>query len=142
MPLTPPPIPQQITNSGEFISTPWASWFTNAYNAIVGANSESLNPTVQMQVNTTYYANSAVLITYTLPTAFNIGDSVQVIGVGAGGWLIAQNSGQTIRSTTSTTTGITGSLASTNQYDTVTLKGMIKNIDLNQVASKGVLTVV
>ena len=50
----------------------------------------------QAQPNTGYLANNAARVTITLPTAPNLGDIVRVSGVGAGGWTIAQNAGQTI----------------------------------------------
>jgi hypothetical protein len=50
----------------------------------------------QAQANRGYVANDAGLVTITLPAAPNIGDIVRVSGVGAGGWRISQNAGQTI----------------------------------------------
>jgi len=48
--------------------------------------------------NTRYLANNSSLTTVTLPaaSAVNVGDVVQVTGVGTGGWKIAQNDGQKI----------------------------------------------
>ena len=51
----------------------------------------------QAQPNTGYLANNAAQVTITLPTAPNLGDIVLVSGVGAGGWMIAQNAGQCIQ---------------------------------------------
>jgi hypothetical protein len=53
----------------------------------------------QAQPNTGYLANKASQVTIILPTAPNLGDIVRVSGVGAGGWTIAQNVGQTIQTT-------------------------------------------
>jgi hypothetical protein len=50
----------------------------------------------QAQPNTGYLANNAAQVTITLPTGPNLGDIVRVSGVGAGGWIIAQNAGQAI----------------------------------------------
>ena len=45
------------------------------------------------------------------------------MGKGSGGWLIAQNANQQINYGSSpTTVGVGGSLASTNQWDSVTLR--------------------
>jgi hypothetical protein len=46
--------------------------------------------------NTGYLADNAAQVTITLPASPSLGDLVQVSGVGAGGWKIAQNSGQQI----------------------------------------------
>ncbi|WP_295763984.1 hypothetical protein [Undibacterium sp.] len=58
------------------------------------------------QSNIGYLANNASQVTVTLPNAPQIGDLLQLSGVGAGGWRIAQNAGQSILSK-----GIAGSNA-------------------------------
>jgi hypothetical protein len=71
-----------------------------------------------------YFANNAGLVTYTLPSIItsNTGDTIIIIGLGGGGWKIAQLAlEQIIVGSASSTVGITGSVASTNQYDTITL---------------------
>lgn len=50
----------------------------------------------QAQPNNGYLANSSEPVTITLPTAPNVGDVVRIAAVGAGGWKIAQNVGQSI----------------------------------------------
>jgi hypothetical protein len=50
----------------------------------------------QAQPNTGYIANNASPVTITLPASPNVGDIVRVSGIGAGGWKIAQNDGQSI----------------------------------------------
>jgi hypothetical protein len=73
-------------------------------------------------VNNSYTANNAGLVTLTLPAASAYGSVVEVSGKGAGGWLIAQNAGNTIVfGSSSSTPGIGGSVASTGQFDTVRL---------------------
>lgn len=52
--------------------------------------------TTQAQSNTGYLANSSTPVVITLPTSPAVGDWVKVTGVGAGGWAIAQNAGQSI----------------------------------------------
>ena len=79
--------------------------------------------TQAMSTGNGYVADNAALVTFTLPTTANIGDSMQVWGKGAGGWKIAQNATQQIIcESLSTTAGITGSIASTKQYDSVELR--------------------
>lgn len=71
----------------------------------------------------TIVANGSTLMTIPLPSTANDGDTFQVIGIGAGGWKTSQAAGQFQRfGNMVTTTGVTGYLASTNQYDGVTLK--------------------
>lgn len=71
-----------------------------------------------------YFSNNAGVVTYTLPTivSSSTGDTIKIIGLGAGGWSIAQLAlEQIVVGSASSTVGITGSVASTNQYDTITL---------------------
>lgn len=51
----------------------------------------------QGQPNTAYLVTNAQQATVTLPAAPSVGDVVEVTGIGAGGWLLAQNPGQTIQ---------------------------------------------
>ncbi len=71
--------------------------------------------------STTHFANNASLVTFLLPSSLSEGQWFRVQGKGAGGWIVTQNSGQQIAwsSTVSTTSGISGSLASTDQYDSI-----------------------
>ena len=67
-----------------------------------------------MASNNGYVANNGALVTLTLPASAALGDIIEIVGKGAGGWLIAQNALQQINySSRSTTVGVTGSLAST-----------------------------
>ena len=50
----------------------------------------------QAAANTGYLADNAAQVTITLPAAPAVGDVVQVSGIGAGGWKIAQNAGQAV----------------------------------------------
>lgn len=69
-----------------------------------------------------YVTNNAGLVTVTLPTTAAFGTAISIIGKGAGGWLIAQNSGQNIQvGNVSSTVGAGGSIASTNQFDSIDL---------------------
>lgn len=67
-----------------------------------------------------YTANNVGLVTFTLPATAAYGTGLAVVGKGAGGWKIAQNAGQNIQiGTTSSTVGVGGSVASTNQFDSI-----------------------
>lgn len=51
----------------------------------------------QAQSNTGYLADNAARVTITLPASPAIGDLIRISGAGSGGWAIAQNAGQTVR---------------------------------------------
>ena len=51
---------------------------------------------VQAVPNTGYMADNASQVTIILPASPSVGDIVQVTGAGAGGWKLAQNTGQSI----------------------------------------------
>ena len=96
-----------------------------------------------MAVSNGYIANNAGLVTLTLPATAALGSVIEVSGKGAGGWLIAQNSGQTIHfGNSTTTTGVGGSLASTLQYDTVKILCITANTTWVVLSNVGNLTVV
>jgi hypothetical protein len=73
--------------------------------------------TTQLMVaNNGYIANNGALVTLTLPASSNVGDEIDIIGKGAGGWLAQCGGGQTIVvGNTSTSAG--GSVASTDAND-------------------------
>lgn len=84
--------------------------------------------TQTIAVDTSYIANNAGLVTFTLPATSNVGDEFIVNGLGAGGWKIAQNAGQNIRIGSSvTTTGTGGSINSTNQFDSAAFVCVVAN---------------
>jgi hypothetical protein len=88
--------------------------------------------------NNAYISNNSGLCTITMPSTASVGDEVIIGGLGAGGWQLAQNSGQLIHFGSSvTTTGTGGYLASTNQYDTVHLKCVVANTTWVVIGSQG-----
>lgn len=99
--------------------------------------------TQAMAVNTGYISNNAALSTFTLPAAATIGQRVAIQGAGAGGWLLAQNAGQTIHfGSVTTTAGAGGSLASTNANDHIELICTATNTTWQAYGSQGNLTYV
>lgn len=75
-----------------------------------------------MKPNRTYVANSGSAITLTLPSNAVPGDSLTIIGKGAGLVTIGQAAGQQIRHlTTDTTLGATGTLTAGTARDSITL---------------------
>ena len=79
--------------------------------------------TQTMSVANGYVADNASLVTFTLPSTANIGDMIQVLGKGVGGWKISQNALQQINvGKVPSTVGTLGSVSSTNQFDIVELR--------------------
>ena len=75
-----------------------------------------------------YVSNNAGLVTFTLPVTAAVGTQLGVGGFGAGGWKVAQNAGQIIHlGSQVTTTGAGGSLASSNQYDSLVMLCVVAN---------------
>lgn len=94
-------------------------------------------------VNNGYITNNASLVTITLPSTATVGSVVEVAGQGAGGWTIAQNSGQVIHMDgVDSTTGTGGSLSSSIRYDAVRLLCITANTDWLVLSGIGNLTVV
>lgn len=115
-----------ITGSGAGIT--WST-VTAATQALVAQNG--------------YVINRATAVTLTLPVTAAVGDTFYITGLGAGGWIIAQNGGQQIHfGASATTVGAGGSLASTNRYNTITLVCSVTNTTFNVLASIGNITVV
>lgn len=75
-----------------------------------------------MLSNNGYITNNAALVTLTLPVSSNVGDIIDIEGRGAGGWAVAQGAGQFIHiGSVVTTTGVGGSISSSNRYDSIVL---------------------
>lgn len=92
-------------------------------------------------INNGYITNNAALVTVTLPTTAAVGSIVYVAGQGAGGWKIAQSSGQTVNfGNVVTTSGATGFLSSTNQFDVVQLLCITANTQFTVLSSVGNIT--
>jgi hypothetical protein len=88
-----------------------------------------------MSVANGYIADNAGLVTFTLPTTAAIGDTVIIVGKGAGGWKVTYTTSQQIIIGSSASTATTGNIASTNQYDSVTLTCITAN---NVFSARGV----
>lgn len=75
-----------------------------------------------------YITNSGSLVTITLPATAAVGSTISIAGMGAGGWLVAQNALQSIRvGSAVSTVGTGGSIASANQYDSMELVCIVAN---------------
>jgi hypothetical protein len=96
-----------------------------------------------MAVNTGYTANRGTLITFTLPATAAYGTVMRIAYVGAGGYKIAQNGGQTIHfGSTDSTLGIGGSVSSNTVGDCIELLCITADTDFRVLSSVGNFTVV
>lgn len=68
-----------------------------------------------------YVADRGTLVTFTLPTNNSLGDTIKIVGKGAGGWKIVYGALQNIIFGSSASTVTTGNIASTNANDCVEL---------------------
>jgi len=114
-----PPLAAEIS-SGSLVNVSYGGAFN--LRPIAPALSSVTATSASMIFSRTYVSNNAALVTLTLPATAPAGSVIRILGLGAGGWTIAQNAGQSITVGGSTSTiGVTGSVASSNQYDTVKL---------------------
>lgn len=89
-----------------------------------------------------YNTNSASLIELLLPSNGVMGDIVQIVGMGAGGWRITQNSNnQMIMGNLSTTAGTGGYIESTYYTDSITLE-CLGNGTWTRIAVAGNISVI
>lgn len=123
-------------DSGETSGLRWASAAAVEWNEITGTSSA-------MAVNNGYIANNGALVTLTLPSTAALGTRIRVAGLGAGGWKVAQNASQTIHfGSLDTTTGVGGSVASSNRYDALEMLCVAANTDWVVLSSQGNQTIV
>jgi hypothetical protein len=100
-----------LTTNASGVPSWTAATFPITWSGVPGA-------TQAAAVNKGYIIQNAATTTVTLPLTAAIGSIVAIAGLGAGGWVLTANTGQTIKFSPSTTSSA-GSLASTSQYDTV-----------------------
>jgi len=94
-------------------------------------------------VDTGYIANNAGLVTITLPDTAALGSVIEVVGKGAGKFKIAQNAGETIYfGSSSTTTGVGGSLTADIQYGALKMVCITADTDWVVASSSGNFTIV
>lgn len=91
-----------------------------------------------------YVADNAGLVTLTMPATASFGQAITVQGKGTGGWLIAQPASLTIHvGNVATTAGVGGSVASTNQWDSIALICVTANTTWAAIGGpQGTLTIV
>lgn len=92
--------------------------------------------------NTGYVVdNGAGLVTFTLPAIATIGDTYIIQGKSIGGWQVNVGAGQVIN-VGSMPTGMGGNVASTNQWDSITITCVTANTTFAVRAVQGNLNVV
>jgi len=134
------------------ITTNFDGWLSSADTTVQAALdtlddsqrlTEETTISANLEINKGVIANNVALVTLTLPTTASVGDTLEVVGKGAGGWLIAQNAGQSIHFISSTTTvGVGGSLASSQQYDAIKMVCTVADTEFTVVSSSGNITIV
>ncbi len=110
----------------------------------VGFSWTAVTGTTQAMLESSgYVANNAALVTFTLPMTASFGTEIILTGKGAGGWLIAQNANQSIVVGSSTsTTGVGGSVASSNRKDSIILTCTTADLEWTALSVIGNLTIV
>jgi len=93
--------------------------------------------------NNTYEPNNAGLVTITLPATAAKGSIIRIVGVGAGGWRLAQGTGQSVVfGNLTTTAGNSGRMDSTHRRDAVTLYCNTANTQWTVISAIGNIDVI
>ena len=117
---------QVLTSAGAGALPVWSNPTGGAYVSIAGT-------TQAAAVNTVYLVANAGQTTITLPATAAIGQIVGVDGLGAGGWIITANTGQTIN-IGQTNSSVAGTVTSAGNYNSVTLRCIVANTTWSMVA--------
>lgn len=104
---------------------------------------EVTSTTQSASVDNGYITNNAGLVTVTLPDTAALGNTLRIVGLGAGGWELAQNASELIYfGNSTTTTGTGGSLSSTQSKDSIELVCVVANTEWSVISSVGNITIV
>jgi len=116
-----PPTKATLTAGANISITNGAGSITIAATGLAGFSWTTVSGSSQAMLgNNGYITNNAGLVTLTLPATSTVGDEIDIIGKGAGGWTIAQGAGQQIViGNVSSTAGAGGSVSSTNAKDSL-----------------------
>lgn len=115
------PVRTTLTAGANISITNGAGSISIAATGLAGFSWTTVSGTSQAMLgNNGYITNNAGLVTLSLPASSTVGDEIDIIGKGAGGWSIAQGAGQQIViGNSSSTIGAGGSVASTNAKDSL-----------------------
>jgi hypothetical protein len=89
---------------------------------VVAGTSQAMLP------NNGYITNNAGLVTCSLPASSVVGDEIDIVGKGSGGWLMQCGAGQTIVIGNSTSS-VAGSVASTQAKDSLSMVCTVANLE-------------
>lgn len=117
---------QVLTSAGAGALPTWSNPSGGAYVSVAGT-------TQAASVNTIYLIANASQTTVTLPATAAIGQVVGVDGLGAGGWIITANTGQTIH-IGQTATSVAGTVTSAGNYNSVLLRCIAANTTWSMVS--------
>jgi hypothetical protein len=126
-----------LTTSGAFATTFTMTGATSVTFPTSGTLTTTADPglfpfltvsgaTQAASVNTGYVITNASGTTVTLPATAAVGQRVYIVGGGSGPWILAANSGQTIKFL-GATTATAGTAASTNNYDSCQVACTVAN---------------
>lgn len=103
-----------------------------------------LTATTQAAVaNSGYLVNTPTLSTITLPATATVGSILEIVGMGAGGWRLAQAAGQQVGfGSLSNTAGAAGQLNSTHPRDAIRLVCITADTTWQVVSSVGNIDVI
>lgn len=88
------------------------------------------------ELNTSYVIKNSSLTTITLPAAAPTGSFIHIQGYGAGGWVLAANTGQTVQ-VGQLATSTAGSVASAARYNAITVMCLVDNVTWGMSSSVG-----
>lgn len=91
-----------------------------------------------MLVDNGYVANNALPVQLTLPLTSAFGSIIEVVGKGAGGWVVQQNAGQSILEVSSSSSvGVLGSVASSEAGATIRMVCITADTTWRIISSTG-----
>lgn len=140
-----PPVASALTAGSNISIVNGAGSITISATGSTGIMWNNITAATQtMSPNMGYVTDRSSLVTLTLPTTAAFGTMLYIQGLGSGGWTVAQNaSQQIIVGSSSTTAGVSGSLSSTNQSDSIALLCVTANLTWTSLgAPQGILSLV
>lgn len=127
------------TTSGTALTAVWTQLTNNVTSTWTSVSTTPF----QMISNHSYINTNAGAASFLLPTTSIVGDYLRLMGNGAGGWTISYTTNQNIIVGSSSSTLTSGSVASTNRYDSLSLVCVVANTQWQvNVAPQGNLTIV
>ena len=102
-----------------------------------GIEWEFASGSVPMNPNTGYITNSALVVSFELPTSASVGSIIEVAGISSGGWTISTNSGQKIIYGTKSSSVNTDALTSAFATDSLRMLCVELNTTFSVISSQG-----